>query len=472
MNNKTTLNNILHTIRTLDKNPIEQYELELRVNRRTSSIPKASHLNMYEYRGLHRDIELMGIEYTTSTSVNECYENGFRTINGKIQKKDKIQNYNQVLDNKTKVNLILSRELNVSGAKMEGDPLFKRTKKTSSFQISSMYRLDMSEVIDSRYSHTLYEVEIEFTQLTNVTKLEIEKAIDFIRVFITSRMETVTLDDVSRLLYPHNTKLPYFFKFPFNKPINYKDTWSTFVIQHTLPFRKLNGERALIYIKDHLLHIITEYQGVQIINSSYWSLNNSIFDAERVGKHYYIFDTLVFDGKNVMHMNYADRNYFTDLAFTNHISAVRTLIRERPMPMDHHTLQLIVNDTEVNDGIVFIPKNEPYSNGYTYKYKPPALMTIDFALSKDKKWLLVNTGDKCIVFKGTDIFPTRGVAPKNAVEGVGEYSYNRDTKTFVFVRPRLDKNVPNFLTIAIDVWKDIHCPPRLPGQPPLMNESS
>ena len=42
------------------------------------------------------------------------------------------------------------------------------------------------------------------------------------------------------------------------------------------------------------------------------------------------------------------------------------------------------------------------------------------------------------------------------ISGIGEYKWSKNT--FVFTRFRQDKDNPNFLKIALDVWNDIQNP--------------
>lgn len=50
------------------------------------------------------------------------------------------------------------------------------------------------------------------------------------------------------------------------------------------------------------------------------------------------------------------------------------------------------------------------------------------------------------------------IISKQSLKGVGEYQWLLDRKTFSLVRARPDKDAPNFIDIAQDVWEDIQNP--------------
>lgn len=113
------------------------------------------------------------------------------------------------------------------------------------------------------------------------------------------------------------------------------------------------------------------------------------------------------------------------------------------------------------DGIIFQPVGEYYTKGLPpRKWKPPALLTIDFLLKRDRdERYFPYVASREGIVKFTDD------ASVSATDYYGDYDgkivecrYNKDRGHFEPIRIRYDKSEPNFITIAKDVWNDIRNP--------------
>lgn len=144
------------------------------------------------------------------------------------------------------------------------------------------------------------------------------------------------------------------------------------------------------------------------------------------------------------------------------------------------------------DGLIFTPDNYRYDTSVNsmrikdrkltrqpdvLKWKPPNLLTIDFAirhiLAADGNYieLLSSEGNRLVPFTGTQLIsftPRTDIVISqdliNAPNGtVFEFRWDKNLGSaeesggkFVVVRPRYDKPFPNRLDVALDVWEDIH----------------
>lgn len=134
-----------------------------------------------------------------------------------------------------------------------------------------------------------------------------------------------------------------------------------------------------------------------------------------------------------------------------------------------------------NDGLVFIPENEPYINFNSKKWKFVQRMTIDFGLilykdnGNSKIFYLYSGGyDRetksfkkipyKIFNKQSKIFNKQAILTVDNTlkeynelkdDIIVEVKYDYNTQQFVFERIRKDKTYPNSIRVANDVWNDI-----------------
>ncbi len=148
------------------------------------------------------------------------------------------------------------------------------------------------------------------------------------------------------------------------------------------------------------------------------------------------------------------------------------------------------NIDKYNDGLMFIPVREPYKNEFTYKYKFPTKMTIDFQL-KNKKVVSDEQGtfdefelhvcnnanmleqfsavDKDTINKHIKSTPAtlrmkqnkdQDQDPSNSLiclqnDSIIECTFNTNNRKFEYYRSREDKIKPNYISVALDVYNDI-----------------
>lgn len=122
------------------------------------------------------------------------------------------------------------------------------------------------------------------------------------------------------------------------------------------------------------------------------------------------------------------------------------------------------------DGLIFQPNNW-YKNNHTRKWKPASQMTIDFRVQKigdsdDFRMIVGGKRGEEMDFKGSSQYPFDGVLtqPRGEYEGMNingiivEMQWDEDAQKFEIHRIRDDRDKPNALKTAQDVWSDIKKP--------------
>lgn len=163
--------------------------------------------------------------------------------------------------------------------------------------------------------------------------------------------------------------------------------------------------------------------------------------------------------------NYLDRKMYFNLkpyedAYTNTHSAAASFFSFRDS-LDYE-----------DDGLVFTPRNTPYEDLETKKYgirtlkwKPIQQLSIDFEY---KDGILRSTNEKrmLVPFRGTTYYPYEPTTSIDfmefpAVSGlIYECVYHQQDRKFRVQRIREDKEFPNRLEVALDVWYAIQNPIR------------
>ena len=146
---------------------------------------------------------------------------------------------------------------------------------------------------------------------------------------------------------------------------------------------KIDGSRAILYIKDRRCYVITkDLKSFDIdISGTY------IFDSEEYKDEYYLFDVLVFDGVNLTNKPFQDRLAYLEKF---NIPKFQNKLFER-LTSDFQNQVAKFKNRKVpyeTDGIILTPANETYFDMKVYKYKPIDKLTIDFLIKKCPSKLL------------------------------------------------------------------------------------
>jgi hypothetical protein len=271
---------------------------------------------------------------------------------------------------------------------------------------------------------------------------------------------------------------------------------------------KADGQRKLLVFHTTGIWLAMAPRSLnRITNTEIPELTGTILDGEMIPSDkklpgapdsriwYLAFDALVFSNNNIMGNPHGVR--------MNHAQAVADSLKNKLIWVNTKTFKNFTTPQEFfkvmremfreqqllsykQDGFMFTPVNtiyNPHSDNYSLyqrvltdypdicKWKPHEQLTIDFQIQwiatpeGQKVQLYVNNKGRPVLFKGTKVFPftdqvdsnhelTRGLPSGTIVE----YGYDNLTNTLVPIKIRYDKNKPNKIDIAEDVWMDINRP--------------
>ena len=257
--------------------------------------------------------------------------------------------------------------------------------------------------------------------------------------------------------------------FPINKPLNVKKEHFKNIKKTHVYYPKLDGVRYLLYIDEKGQSWMCNTHKIIKFEMVGERLSNSIFDGEFYNEKFYIFDTLFVNGVDIRQEEWISRQVKTRDV---NVDENENILRVRPFKNKSGFLDLEFGN-DMLDGIIFTPIHEPYKNTMTYKFKPVDMMTIDMAtklcFDTDTNGyylkLYIGGKDGLIQFNGNERYPFNSIINinKNDVNWYKEndghiVEYKWTNNTFIYERARPDKIVPNFHTVAEDVWMDINEP--------------
>jgi SAM-dependent methyltransferase len=361
-----------------------------------------------------------------------------------------------------------------------GAPDYARIRTRVAFTSKdSSHRIDMTYVspISGSSGTSAYEVEIEYLRALkdSADRADLKTFFDPIKLvmyIIKGDKELVTSLEYNQAIKVYNSLFveeapkidpSKIYKRALPQPINLKSQVISRMTAYAVT-NKLNGTRMIGIITGGDLYGINMVSEVTKIASGLpVILDKTVFDAEYFNGVLYVFDLLFDKGKSVRSSN-------LDIRLV-HAQALLNLVKLDTVKMKNFKMSgdLKKDTTEMleyiktlpeddNDGLIYTPITLPYFNGDIYKWKPPHMLTIDFLASRigNGQWTLQvkNKFDKNVTFAPLGF--TGNISSSKNLEGVGEYKWTGST--FELVRPRPDKDTPNFIDIAQDVWEDIQNP--------------
>ena len=368
-----------------------------------------------------------------------------------------------------------AHEISIQGPIKDPETTFSeiRDRKRIEYDTKNGYKYVFT-IVENKAHEKSYELEIEFKDLSVLSTSMVERALSFIAtdLFYTN----LSVDETENILRKMNQfigKGEQRFEPP--KPENIKDNDSVYELVN-IPnnyevTNKLDGERCyLMFYKGSIYsiqHVYSKIPFIQKLDQVYNDSadgNISFVDTELFENKYYFFDCYVYHGVLCTTNNTPLRKrleqatslaqFHPDLFVMKEFSSNLLVATERLL----NTL-----DKSKNDGLIYTPtvytKNLP-----VYKWKFTENMSIDFRVVEDKD----NNYTLC-VYTNTD---KKGFTPfmikanvatyqsdkKLNNNGIYEFTYNVQTQKFVLHRQRIDKDKPNFITVAISVWNDIMNP--------------
>jgi hypothetical protein len=434
-------------------------ELEARICLLHNSHKVVSNVNVYEFKAILEHMKTLYPKYKQYYQTITTYSNGIRQIYNSsqeivYQRKTRILNiiadtfYSKYLKIKWSLNI----EENIPKLEQSSPIVYVRKKNVHVFNIlDGRWELYFIEA----YSQTqkTYEIEVErIDTVSSISMNEINSVTNLVQDMFKNRNECRIVAHYNSLLEPNYKK--FYSKWPINKPINLKyDMW-TLMTKYNY-FLKYDGERFLVMVYNNNLYAINETSVIKIGTSNL--PNNTILDVEYMKDTsiYIIFDILVYNTKNVRTLIFTERRKILEsLKLPN-------ILQLSQLHTSFYDLWGLISTPEQNiDGIIFVPKYESYKNSCTFKYKPSHLLTIDFIIENNNQ-LFIDSSDGYVLFRGDIDMPYDSTKPfkcdfEYQPYDIIEFQYNTDENQFVALRKRVDKIKPNYITVALDIWKDIH----------------
>lgn len=440
---------------------MQTLELEARICFTTFSKKMISNINAFMFKNI---LDELKIQYPSHVSYDQtvyCYNDDLRVIQNKgspttkYQKKSKIVNH--IIDTTSKylkIKWSLNIEEELKPFYNNTKPTYIRKKKVHVFDILPDWQLYCIEA--SSDNKKTYEIEIEKVSNDTLTNDSINQVQFYIQNLFANRYENLIVHHYNSMF--DSTKNVYHYVYwPILKPINLKfDMWKqmkdyNFLLKH-------DGERYLLLVFQNCIYMINETT-VKRVKTKCKLPDNTILDSEYVkdpdgtSGTFYIFDILFHNGIDVR-----------ERLLHNRFDILKSLTFPRMFKLS--TLFTSFNDLskyilplkEGIDGIIFMPKYQPYKNNCSYKYKPANLLTIDFLVQKNQLYMETTTG--LVLFRGDNKNPYNPDSIFQCKfdyenEDVIEFTYDKECKQFIALRKRDDKLKPNFIKVALDVWYDI-----------------
>jgi hypothetical protein len=432
-------------------------ELEARICFTQKNTKVISNVNVYQYKAIIENLKKLYPKYKHYYQTITVYDNGIRQIYNSSQDilyQRKTNVVNIVSDTFYSKYLKIKWSLNIEETVSEqtSTVVYIRKKNVHVFDIlEGKWQLYFIEA----HSQTQKTYEIEVERVDNISLLsmtELQIITNLIQEMFKNRNECKIIAHYNSLLDPNYKK--FYSKWPINKPINLKyDMWT--LIKRYNYFLKYDGERFLIMAYDNNLYTVNETSVFKIGTSNLE--NNTILDAEYMKDDgvYIIFDILVYNTKDVRSLNFIERRKILEsLKLSN-------ILKLCQLHISFYDLWEIVSQPTQNiDGIIFVPKYESYKNSYTFKYKPSHLLTIDFIIENGNQ-LFMDSPDGFVLFKGDIDIPYDSTKSfkcdfEYQPYDIIEFQFDTVNQQFIALRKRIDKIKPNYITVVLDIWKDIH----------------
>jgi hypothetical protein len=385
-----------------------------------------------------------------------------------------------------------------------------RYKKRWSFELISNiidhplspFRIDFTHVNGSYYNNNNvlipvnnYEIELEVINRPISNFDQLWNGIIYMTELIQNTIYPITANKMSGIIKEFNTifekdiiaidaKSDYKFNRywrivnvlnkPINLPLNVLKQGNKYAITD-----KADGTRKLLLFSETGVYLLyppeetSQYLNIEN-NTEYYikdticnNLKGTVLDGEYLNingvKTYLAFDILANKGKDIRNLSFTDRILTlkklidTYLKTNIYIKYKEYLFPPEPLDNRINTLLDIINITDPthkkfknygNDGIIFNNISETYTNGTVYKWKPPEKLTIDFLFKDGKLYSKKDNG--FVVFNAPYIFDQ---APQNGQ--IIELAWNYTNKAFKLYRIRYDREQPNTITTAQNIFADI-----------------
>ena len=348
------------------------------------------------------------------------------------------------------------------------------------------------------------EIEIELHKVEKEEKLSIIKFIDPLKIIceilFPERFYMIPKEDEIDIRNKRKSIKTSSFK-----PRNIKRKDIPYMKDYSVT-NKLNGIGYDMIISDKGIHILNSTSVDKLVSTSLSEYYNTVIEGEWYNGGFYIFDCVAFRGQDISNKKHHERlKYLNDL-FPLLQSTLRGIcnvdikkfIYTGNLANDTKEIMRYIYTTfgedalKSNDGIMFQPMN-----GIPLKFKFPSTMSIDFEITGEKILLnskiytirVYNKRNELVPFDGNyinksgertnlTINPTMIVKKDNELYNklsnglIVECLFNKKGNYFTPERIRGDKKLPNFIEVAIDVYRDMINPLQLDEMISMFDKSN
>ena len=334
--------------------------------------------------------------------------------------------------------------------------VLERKRKRFEYDTGKGYTYMFTQVKENESEEIKYEFEIEYV----ICQLSSELIKDSLWIVMNLFQSNLTIDVVKEMTKNFFTPFDKDVRPPKPENITAKASENLKRLKYTVT-NKLDGERFLLFFWEGCVYA-RQNDKIVYITKCHPNLNFSVVDAEFFKGKFYFFDCYMFQNQPYHRDTLDSRILMAEtIAKTNPDLFVMKKFYKN-LPEASKELLDTLNKDE-NDGLIYTPERiSPDSP--VYKWKFPEKMSIDFRV------ILVNKiGEKykyyLCVYTSTD---KKGETPFDKDEYISdvelenkkiyEFMYDVKTNTFVLHRQRPDKVLPNFVTVANSVFKDMEHP--------------
>jgi hypothetical protein len=481
-------------------------------NKYVSSIPELYYNNLLSYLDETKEDKHSETSKITDYSGRDGQFRIIRNEQDKViynyKKREEVKDFNFYF-----INIRLTRSIDMEIKKSEFDleskyfkpNPFERLRKRYIYKLSNGIEIHLTSINDKKS----FECEFEINGLIS-KNLESKKLVEIIHStlnhFLNIMLNVEYLprnNEVSSLEYQYNRLIDNRSNYEFRtKLINIKLSDVKYM-EHYNVSNKLDGVQYYLIFGVNTLYFInpSKISRTNIKSLIVYRINiprdllNTVIDGELVEvekalqskeintKTYNAFDTIVYKGRNLTKFKFSERLNHVKLILNElKFSSANLKLLYKPFFSGNNlyvlTLLTIkyINDKyngnidkiiEDNDGLVFIPENEPYINSGSKKWKFYKRITMDFGLKlqtetkETKTFKLYGMDYKTETFfyntrtKSDAILTVNNTLVELKNNVIVEVKYDLNTNKFIFMRIRPDKVFPNSIKAIESIWKDI-----------------
>ncbi|KAJ3083567.1 hypothetical protein HK102_001009, partial [Quaeritorhiza haematococci] len=378
------------------------------------------------------------------------------------------------------VNAVLSREKPGSEPPCSETPRTIRVQNRSSFSFD-LFRIDLSKVgthdVKAGTTKVTHHLEIEYIADSAADKATapavlfeaLQSMVELIQG--SKQVRTVNELETVRSRYQQHTGQTYFVG---AQPESFQKSHLDAVNElDYLVTPKTDGFRSLVFI-DCNGHMWSFEQNLHVrcLNiAPVPGIANSLLDAEIVGTdpvlsfpdchQIFVFDVLMVRGREVRNReDFRSRLRLVEELVAEIATGCVCVFAKTFLALDQIPGLWTAGPVRGDDGLIFVPIFEPYPLRQKWesclKWKPPHLNTVDFVVHAGQ-YHVINNDNTMIPFPEQGPHVIRPELEKKVVE------CGWDGSGWVVHRVRQDKDCPNHVSVATNVWKSI-------AEPMLIND--